>query len=174
MPALTTTLRPSIHPLMATAQPNNRKNESGAVTGYEAELNHSVSIREWFKPRNLTRRLLLGRRRLLRSDGGMTPNPHEPIPPAHPGIGHRHSSEYLKGFSEGKRAALDAVSDRPEFVRCTCEVCIAHTNAFFLFVDQIYAIAPHVTIEELRDWSERLILQMVREEKSVFASDEEA
>lgn len=95
----------------------------------------------------------------------MTLDTHDLIRPAHPGIGNRHSSDYLQGFSDGKRAALDAVSDWPAFVRCTCEVCIARSNAFFLFVDQIYASAPNVTIEELRDRSKRLILRMVREEE---------
>ena len=91
----------------------------------------------------------------------MTLDTHDPIRPAHPGIGNRHSSDYLQGFSDGKRAALDAVSDWPAFVRCTCEVCTARRNAFFLLVDQIYARFPHMTIEELRDRNKRLIIQMV-------------
>ena len=33
-------------------------------------------------------------------------------------------------------------------------------NAFYLLVDQIYARFPHMAIEELRDWSKRLILRM--------------
>ena len=33
---------------------------------------------------------------------------HYPIRPTHPGIGNRHSSEYLQGFDDGKGAALDA------------------------------------------------------------------
>lgn len=103
----------------------------------------------------------------------MTHHLHEPIRPAHPGIGNRHSSEYLQGFSDGKGAALDAVSHWPESLDCNCEVCIARTNAFFLFVDQIYAKAPHVTIEELRDRSKHLIIRMV-EEEGAFSSDEEA
>ena len=91
----------------------------------------------------------------------MTLDTHDPIRPAHPGIGNRHSSEYLKGFDDGKGAALDAVSDWPEFVQCTCEVCTVRRNAFFLLVDQIYARFPHMTIEELRDRNKRLIIQMV-------------
>ena len=101
------------------------------------------------------------------------PNPHEPIRPAHPGIGNRHNSDYLQGFCDGKRAALNAVSHWPESLDCICEVCIARTNTFFRFVDQIYAKAPHVTIEELRDRSKRLTIQIAGEE-GAFSSDEEA
>ena len=90
----------------------------------------------------------------------MTLDAHDPIHPAHPGIGERHSSEYLQGFDDGKGAALDAVSDWPEFVQCTCEVCIARMNAFYVLVDQIYARFPQMTIEELRDRNKRLKLRM--------------
>ena len=64
----------------------------------------------------------------------MTPDVHEPMHPAHPGIGNRHSSDYIHGFLDGKQAALDAVSHWPELVSCICEVCIARTNALYLLV----------------------------------------
>ena len=90
----------------------------------------------------------------------MTLDAHDPIHPAHPGIGERHNSDYLQGFCDGKRSALDAVSHWPESVSCICEVCIARTNAFYLLVDQIYARFPHMTIEELRDRNKLLTLRM--------------
>ena len=95
----------------------------------------------------------------------MTLDAHGPIRPAHPGIGNRHSPEYLQGFDDGRGAALDAVSDWPGFVGCTCEVCIARTNAFCLLVGQIYARFPHMTVEELRDRNKRLILRMANRRK---------
>ena len=90
----------------------------------------------------------------------MTPDTHDPIHPAHPGIGKRRNSDYLQGFSDGKQAALNAVSYWPESTSCTCEVCIARTSAFYLLVDQIYARFPHMTIEELRDRNKRVILRV--------------
>ena len=61
--------------------------------------------------------------------------------------------------------ALDAVSHWPESLDCICEVCIARTNAFLLLVDHIYAKAPQMTIEQLRDRNKRLLLRMYSDEE---------
>lgn len=82
------------------------------------------------------------------------------IRPSHPGIGYRRSTEYLRGFEDGKGVALDAVKgyypDGP--AHCPCEVCTARGAAFYLLVGKIYAVRPQTTIEELRDAEKRLEL----------------